>query len=187
MESHHRAELAHGDHEPRIFGPRRSRSSQSVAIKGVRSFLSVTSVHSVATSPLALPLFSVAWWRFMERNDFQSPDTHWGHEPRGGGRARSPSAPMRECGALGEVALPRKGRGSWVEAISKFWTRIGTMNQEGTVLSQRDRTHLDWIWIQSGGPRRAATRCAGFVGSWRASSSFWNCTRTMNRGGVPSP
>ena len=44
--------------------------------------------------------------------------------------------------------------------------RIGTMNQEVTVLSQRDRTYLDWIWIQSGGPRRAATRVLVCCGSW---------------------
>jgi hypothetical protein len=40
------------------------------------------------------------------------------------------------------------------------------MNQDGIVLSQRDRANLSWKRAQQGGSRRAATRCAGFGGPW---------------------
>jgi hypothetical protein len=43
----------------------------------------------------------------MESPQFLS-ELHADHEPGRAGRARSPSAPIREYGALGEVALPRK-------------------------------------------------------------------------------
>jgi hypothetical protein len=69
------------------------------------------------------------------------------HEPGREGRARSPSAPMRKHGALGEAALPRKSKGSY-EAASSLWNCTWTMNQDGTALSQRDRAHLSWHLAQ---------------------------------------
>jgi hypothetical protein len=60
---------------------------------------------------------------------------------------------------------------------------VHELNLDRIALSQSDRGHLSWNWAQSGGPRRAATRCAGFRGSWEALSSFQNCTRTMNQDG----
>jgi hypothetical protein len=95
-------------------------------------------------------------------------------------------------GVLGQPALrsPDRGRGSmelggpvsW-RAASSFQNCSRAMNQDGTALSQRDRAHLSWEWAQSGGPRRAATRCAEFGSSWRVASSFQNRTRTMNQDG----
>jgi hypothetical protein len=76
----------------------------------------------------------------------------------------------RRCGnAAPSERSPYLGNanGSW-EAPSSFRNCTRTMNQDGTALSQRDRAHLSWKWAQSGGPGLAATRCAGFGGSWKA-------------------
>ncbi len=92
-----------------------------------------------------------------------------GHEPGRVGRARSPSAPMRECGALGEVALPIEDRGSW-EAATDRSSRIETMNGAGgPVATDRDvssrRMGVDW---KQGKVMRAETARAP---EWRPTGS----------------
>jgi serine/threonine protein kinase/WD40 repeat protein len=61
------------------------------------------------------------------------------------------------------------------------------MNQDGTTLSQRDRADLSWQWAQSGGPRRAAARCAGFGGSWELSATLVSGPPRHSRLGLRHP
>jgi hypothetical protein len=74
------------------------------------------------------------------------------------------------------------GRDGSMEVPCSFQNCTQTMNQDGIALSQRDRAHLSWEQAQSGGPRRAATRCAEFGDSWRGAKTR-SRFGTLNRDG----